>query len=122
MTHLVPNAYGPWTFGPSQWVIRSPWTDGPKKFGSHGQTVPNQFGPRTSGSRTSGPTGQIRSPIIFYVITISVIILLNSRFKFQISGSIIKVGQSSSVHWDQTFADRMWGTGCPDQMGLGPIA
>ena len=103
----VPKNWSPWTNGPQP--IRSPWANGPKKFGSHGQMVPNQFGPRTSGSRTSGPTGQIRSPIIFYVITISVIILLNSRFKFQISGSIFKVGQSSSIHWDQTFADRMWG-------------
>ena len=42
---------GPQFIGPSgqtvlnQCPIRSPWTDGPQKFGPHGQMVPNQFGP-----------------------------------------------------------------------------
>ena len=57
VTHLVPNACCPRTFGPPQWVpynwslwtnssqkIRSPGTDGPPKFGPHVQMVPNQFG------------------------------------------------------------------------------
>ena len=45
---LVPNNGYPidwslWTYSPKP--IRYPWTDGPKKFGPHGQMVPNQFGP-----------------------------------------------------------------------------
>ena len=32
VTHLVPKAYGHWTFGPKQWV--------PNQFSPHGQMVP----------------------------------------------------------------------------------
>ena len=58
VTNLVPNAYGPRTFGPQNWSpidlslwtngpqpIQSPWKIGPQKLDPHGQMVPNQFGP-----------------------------------------------------------------------------
>ena len=57
VTHLVPNTYGPLTFGPnwspinwSLWIngpqpILSPWTNDPPKFGPPVQMVPDQFGP-----------------------------------------------------------------------------
>ena len=35
--HLVPNIYGPWTFGPSGLMVSN-------QFSLHGQMVPNQFG------------------------------------------------------------------------------
>ena len=64
LVEWIPNAYGPRTFGPPQWVpnllvpldkqsptnsvpmdklspkIWSPWTNGPQKFSPHGQMVP----------------------------------------------------------------------------------
>ena len=44
--HLVPEHldWSLWTNIPPQ-PIQSPWTNGPQKFGPHGQMVPNQFGP-----------------------------------------------------------------------------
>ena len=44
--HLVPHNGSPidwslWTNSPQP--IRSPWTDGPQKFGPHGQMVPRIF-------------------------------------------------------------------------------
>ena len=63
-SHLVPNPFGPRTFGPPQLVPKnkqsrliwspwtngpqdnwSPWTIGPQTFGPHGQMVPRTIGP-----------------------------------------------------------------------------
>ena len=45
---MVPNAYGPRTFGPPQWISNLFGPSGktvPNQFGPHGQMFPNQFGP-----------------------------------------------------------------------------
>ena len=56
---MVSNPFYPLTSGPPGQTIpiklipldnRSPWKNGPPKFGPPGQIVPNQFGPHISGS------------------------------------------------------------------------
>jgi len=82
-THLVPNAFGPRTFGPPHLVPNSsvlldkqsptnsvPNQFGPQKFGPPGQTVPSQFGPQPIWSPANLVPSQfgpqpIWSPIIW---------------------------------------------------------
>merc|ERR1712051_377997 len=68
-SHLVPNPFGPRTFGPPQLVPKnkqsrliwspwtngpqdnwSPWTIGPQTFGPHGQMVPQKLVPMDNWS------------------------------------------------------------------------
>ena len=59
VTHLVPNAYGPWTFGPQ--LIGISGQTVPNKFSPHGQMVPKNWVPMDKWSQpiwspwTNGP-------------------------------------------------------------------